>query len=201
MVSIRRQRQIKLLFILSIILIIIIASILIFGYYPYGLHKKDMSDVKMPKDSIVYVSVKSLDSSILKFADSIYAYRISHDESMYDFSIMLKSVEAFANQLKTNNNFFVKSLSNPIIKRNASILLWGYNNNLNDSELFYMFDIGRINSFLFNSFFNPKELTIDDNSYIVKKIDYNGTKIYALDNAGPFIFFSFYNGILIAAKN
>ena len=201
MVSIRRQRQIKLLFILSIILIIIIASILIFGYYPYGLHKKDMSDVKMPKDSIVYVSVKSLDSSILKFADSIYAYRISHDESMYDFSIMLKSVEAFANHLKTNNNFFVKSLSNPIIKRNASILLWGYNNNLNDSELFYMFDIGRINSFLFNSFFNPKELTIDDNSYIVKKIDYNGTKIYALDNAGPFIFFSFYNGILIAAKN
>ena len=201
MVSIKRQRQIKLLVILSIILAIIIISVFIFGYFPYGLHKKDMSEVKMPKDSILYASVKSLDGSILKFANSIYAYRISHDESMYDFSIMIKTAEAFANQLKNNDNFFVKLLSNSILKRNASILLWGYNNNLNDSEVFYMFDIGRVNSFLFNSFFNPKQLTIDDNSYNVKKINYNGTRIYALDNNGPFIFFSFYNGILIAAKN
>ena len=201
MISIRRQRQIKMLLILSIILIVVIAATLIFGYFPYGLHKKNMSEVKMPKDSILYVSFKSLDSSVLKFANSIYAYRISHDESMYDFSIMLKAVEAFADQLRNSNNFFVKLLSSSMIKRNASVLLWNYNNSLDDSEIFYIFDVGKINTLFFNSFFSPRELTIDNNVYTVKKIDYNGTKIYALDNNGPFMFFSFYNGILITSKN
>ena len=74
MVSIKRQRQIKLFLILSIILIVIIFLFIIFGYFPYGLHKKNMSEVRMPKDNIAYISVKSLDKSVLKFSDSIYAY-------------------------------------------------------------------------------------------------------------------------------
>ena len=201
MVSIKRQRQIKLFFILSIILIVIISLFVIFGYFPYGLHKKDMSEVKMPKDNIAYVSVKSLEKSVLKFSDSIYAYRISHDESMYDFSILLRKADAFADRLRTNDNFLVKMASKPILKRNAALLFWGYNGNLNNSEIFYLFDIGRLNSFIFKSFFNPESLTIDNITYEVKKINYNGNRIYALDNGSPYFFFSFYKGLLIVTKN
>ena len=201
MVSIKRQRQIKLFFILSIILIVIISLFVIFGYFPYGLHKKDMSEVKMPKDNIAYVSVKSLEKSVLKFSDSIYAYRISHDESMYDFSILLRKADAFADRLRTNDNFLVRMASKPILKRNAALLFWGYNGNLNNSEIFYLFDIGRLNSFIFKSFFNPESLTIDNITYEVKKINYNGNRIYALDNGSPYFFFSFYKGLLIVTKN
>ncbi|WP_300756303.1 hypothetical protein [uncultured Brachyspira sp.] len=201
MVSIKRQRQIKLFFILSIILIIIMILFFVLGYFPYGLHKKDMADVKIPKDSIAYVSLKSLDKSILKFSDSIYAYRISHDESMYDFSILLRKADAFADRLRTNDNFLVKMASKPILKRNSALLFWGYNENLDNSEIFYLFDIGRLNSFIFKSFFNSENLTIDNITYEVKKINYNGSRIYALDNGSPYFFFSFYKGILIAAKN
>ncbi|MEI0492643.1 hypothetical protein R4J17_09380 [Brachyspira intermedia] len=201
MVSIKRQRQIKLFFILSIILIIIISLFIIFGYFPYGLHKKDMSEVKMPKDNIAYVSVKSLEKSVLKFSDSIYAYRISHDESMYDFSILLRKADAFADRLRTNDNFLVKMASKPILRRNAALLFWGYNGSLDNSEIFYLFDVGRLNSFIFKSFFNPESLTIDNITYEVKKINYNGNRIYALDNGSPYFFFSFYKGLLIVTKN
>ena len=201
MVSIKRQRQIKLFFILSIILIIIMILFFVLGYFPYGIHKKDMSEVKIPKDSIAYISVKSLDKSVLKFSDSIYAYRISHDESMYDFSILVRSVDAFANRLKTNDNFFVKMVSGSILKRNAALLLWGYNGTLENSEIFYMFDIGRLNSFLLNAFFNSDTLTIENNTYNLKKVNYNGNRIYVLDNGTPYFFFTFYKGVLIAAKN
>ncbi|AEM23055.1 hypothetical protein Bint_2451 [Brachyspira intermedia PWS/A] len=201
MVSIKRQRQIKLFFILSIILIVIISLFIIFGYFPYGLHKKNMSEVKMPKDNIAYVSVKSLDKSVLKFSDSIYAYRISHDESMYDFSILLRKADAFADRLRTNDNFLVKMASKPILRRNAALLFWGYNGSLDNSEIFYLFDIGRLNSFIFKSFFNSENLTIDNITYEVKKINYNGSRIYALDNGSPYLFFNFYKGLLIVTKN
>ena len=201
MVRIKRQRQIKLFFILSIILIVIISLFIIFGYFPYGLHKKNMSEVKMPKDNIAYVSVKSLDKSVLKFSDSIYAYRISHDESMYDFSILLRKADAFADRLRTNDNFLVKMASKPILRRNAALLFWGYNGNLDNSEIFYLFDIGRLNSFIFKSFFNSENLTIDNITYEVKKINYNGSRIYALDNGSPYLFFNFYKGLLIVTKN
>lgn len=201
MVSIKRQRQIKLFFILSIILIVIISLFIIFGYFPYGLHKKDMSEVKIPKDNIAYVSVKSLDKSILKFSDSIYAYRISHDESMYDFSILLRKAGAFAYRLRTNDNFFIKMASKPMLRRNSALLFWGYNGNLDNSEIFYLFDIGRLNSFIFSSFFNSESLTIDNITYELKKVNYNGNKIYALDNGSPYFFFTFYKGLLIITKN
>ena len=201
MVSIKRQRQIKLFFILSITLIVIISLFIIFGYFPYGLHKKNMSEVKMPKDNIAYVSVKSLDKSVLKFSDSIYAYRISHDESMYDFSILLRKADAFADRLRTNDNFLVKMASKSILRRNAALLFWGYNGNLDNSEIFYLFDIGRLNSFIFKSFFNSENLTIDNITYEVKKINYNGSRIYALDNGSPYLFFNFYKGLLIVTKN
>ncbi|OEJ14364.1 hypothetical protein BFL38_05930 [Brachyspira hampsonii] len=201
MVSIKRQRQIKLFCILSIILIVIISLFIIFGYFPYGLHKKDMSEVKIPKDNIAYVSVKSLDKSLLKFSDSIYAYRISHDESMYDFSILLRKADAFADRLRTNDNFFVKMASKPILKRNAALLFWGYNGNLDNAEIFYLFDIGRLNSFILSSFFNSESLTIDNIDYEVKKINYNGKRIYALDNGSPYLFFHFHKGLLIVTKN
>lgn len=201
MVSIKRQRQIKLFFILSIILIIIISLFIVFGYFPYGLHKKNMSEVKIPKDNIAYVSVKSLDKSILKFSDSIYAYRISHDESMYDFSILLRKADAFADRLRTNDNFFIKMASKPMLRRNSALLFWGYNGNLDNSEIFYLFDIGRLNSFIFSSFFNSESLTIDNITYELKKVNYNGNKIYALDNGSPYFFFTFYKGLLIITKN
>lgn len=201
MVSIKRQRQIKLFFVLFIILIASVFILVIFGYFPYGLHKKNISEIKLPKDSIAYISVKSLDKSILKFSDSIYAYRISHDESMYDFSLLLKTADSFANILKTNNNFFVRLASKPILKRNSALLFWEYNGNLSNSEIFYIFDIGKLNSFILSSFFNPKELNIDNVSYNVKKINYNGNKIYVLDNGKPYLFFGFYKGLLISSKN
>ncbi|WP_300716310.1 hypothetical protein [uncultured Brachyspira sp.] len=197
MVSIKRQRQIKLFFILSSILIAVIFIFIIIGYFPYGLHKKNMSEVNIPEDSIAYVSVKSLNKSILRFSDSIYAYRISHDESMHDFSVLLRTADIFADMLKTNDNFFVRLASKPMLKRNAALLFWGYNGNLNNSEIFYLFDIGKLNSFIFNSFFNSKEI----NKYEVKKVNYNKDKIYILDNGNPYLFFSFYKGLLIASKN
>ncbi|WP_300370868.1 hypothetical protein [Brachyspira sp.] len=201
MVSIKRQRQIKLFFILSIILIALISIFLIIGYFPYGLHKKNMSEIKMPKDNIAYVSVKSLDKSILKFSDSIYAYRISHDESMYDFSILLRTVDAFSQKIKTNENFVIRLASKPILKRNAALLFWGYNGNLNNAEIFYLFDVGKLNAFILNYFFNLKEVNINNTIYEVKKINYNKNKIYALDNGNPYLFFTFYKGLLISSKN
>ena len=117
------------------------------------------------------------------------------------FLYCLESLDAFADKLRTNSSFFVRLASKPILKRNAALLFWGYNGSLEISEIFYLFDIGKLNSFIFKNFFNPQELTIDDITYEVKKITYNKSKIYALDNGSPYMFFTFYKGLLITAKN
>ena len=201
MISIKRRRQIKAAIIISSILIIILIVGLIIGYYPFGLHQKNMKNINMPKDSIIYISAKSINESISKFTGSVYAYRISHDESMYDFSIMMKTIDAFFYNLKNNSNFFVKQLSKILTSRNASILLWKYNDNLSNSELLYFFDIGKINTFLANSFFNLKTINIGTIKYEIKKEIYNNYKVFGIVNNEPLIYFSFYNGIVIISKN
>ena len=166
MISIKRRRQIKATIIISSILIIILAVGLVIGYYPFGLHQKNMKNINMPKDSIIYISAKSINESISKFTSSVYAYRISHDESMYDFSIMIKTIDAFFYNLKNNSNFFIKQFSKILTSRNASILLWKYNNSLSNSELLYFFDVGKINTFLANVFFNLKTVNIGTVKYL-----------------------------------
>ena len=110
MISIKRRRQIKFIITLSIILLIIISAILIYGFYPYGLHKKYMHKVKMPKDSIVYISAKNLNNNLL------------NEIKISDF------LQTF-NKLKNNSNLSAKIISSILNKRNFSILLWQYNNN------------------------------------------------------------------------
>lgn len=201
MISIKRRRQIKATIIISSILIIILAVGLVIGYYPFGLHQKNMKNINMPKDSIIYISAKSINESISKFTSSVYAYRISHDESMYDFSIMIKTIDAFFYNLKNNSNFFIKQFSKILTSRNASILLWKYNNSLSNSELLYFFDVGKINTFLANVFFNLKTVNIGTVKYEIKKEVYNNYKVFGLINDKPLIYFSFYNGIVIISKN
>ena len=104
MISIKRRRQIKFIITLSIILLIIISAILIYGFYPYGLHKKYMNKVKMPKDSIVYISAKNLNNNLL------------NEIKISDF------LQTF-NNLENNSNLSAKIISYILNKRNFSILL------------------------------------------------------------------------------
>ena len=122
MISIKRRRQIKFLIIFLTILIIIISSILIYGFYSYGLHKKYMNKVKMPKDSVAYISVKNLNGSLLKFSNEIKT------------PIIFETFNNLKNDSKLNRIIF-----SILTKRNSSILLWQYNNSFEDSELFYFF--------------------------------------------------------------
>ena len=69
------------------------------------------------------------------------------------------------------------------------------------ANIFYLFDIGKLNTFLLKSFFNSESLTIDNKSYNIRKVNYGGKKIYALDNGSPYLFFSFHKGVLIATKH
>lgn len=182
MISIKRRRQIKFIITLSIILLIIISTILIYGFYPYGLHKKYMHKVKMPKDSIVYISAKNLNNNLL------------NEIKISDF------LQTF-NNLKNNSNLSAKIISSILNKRNFSILLWQYNNNFEDSELFYFLDTGKLINLFANNFLNIKKLNIGKIEYDINKINYDGMKFFIVGNDKPFLYFAFYNGLLIITKN
>lgn len=187
MISIKRRRRRKFLIILFSILIIIISSILIYGFFPYGLHKKYMNKVKMPKDSIAYISAKNFDNGLLKFSNEIKSTTI---------------FETF-NNLK-NNSQLNRIIFYILMKRNSSILLWQYNNNFEDSELFYFLDTGKLITFFANNFFyffNIKELNINGEKYNVNKINYDNLEFFIIGNDKPFLYFAFYNGLLIITKN
>lgn len=187
MISIKRRRRRKFLIILFSILIIIISSILIYGFFPYGLHKKYMNKVKMPKDSIAYISAKNFDNGLLKFSNEIKSTTI---------------FETF-NNLK-NNSKLNRIIFYILMKRNSSILLWQYNNNFEDSELFYFLDTGKLITFFSNNFFyffNIKELNINGEKYNVNKINYDNLEFFIIGNDKPFLYFAFYNGLLIITKN
>ena len=90
------------------------------------------------------------------------------------------------------------------MKRNSSILLWQYNNNFEDSELFYFLDTGKLITFFANNFFyffNIKELNINGEKYNVNKINYDNLEFFIIGNDKPFLYFAFYNGLLIITKN
>ena len=176
MISIKRRRQIKFIITLSIILLIIISAILIYGFYPYGLHKKYMHKVKMPKDSIVYISAKNLNNNLL------------NEIKISDF------LQTF-NNLKNNSNLSAKIISSILNKRNFSILLWHYNNNFEDSELFYFLDTGKLINIFANNFLNIKKLNIGKIEYDINKINYDGMKFFIVGNDKPFFIFLFYNGL------
>lgn len=182
MISIKRRRQIKFIITLSIILLIIISAILIYGFYPYGLHKKYMHKVKMPKDSIVYISAKNLNNNLL------------NEIKISDF------LQTF-NNLQNNSNLSAKIISSILNKRNFSILLWQYNNNFEDSELFYFLDTGKLINLFANNFLNIKKLNIGKIEYDINKINYDGMKFFIVGNDKPFLYFAFYNGLLIITKN
>ena len=182
MISIKRRRQIKFIITLSIILLIIISTILIYGFFPYGLHKKYMHKVKMPKDSIVYISAKNLNNNLL------------NEIKISDF------LQTF-NNLKNNSNLSAKIISSILNKRNFSILLWQYNNNFEDSELFYFLDTGKLINLFANNFLNIKKLNIGKIEYDINKINYDGMKFFIVGNDKPFLYFAFYNGLLIITKN
>lgn len=182
MISIKRRRQIKFIITLSIILLIIISAILIYGFYPYGLHKKYMNKVKMPKDSIVYISAKNLNNNLL------------NEIKISDF------LQTF-NNLENNSNLSAKIISYILNKRNFSILLWQYNNNFEDSELFYFLDTGKLINIFANNFLNIKKLNIGKIEYDINKINYDGMKFFIVGNDKPFLYFAFYNGLLIITKN
>ena len=188
MISIKRRRRRKFLIILFTILIIIISSILIYGFFPYGLHKKYMYKVKMPKDSIAYISVKNLNNGLLKFSNEMQIPII---------------FETF-NNLKNYSNLLNRIIFSILIKRNSSILLWRYNNNFEDSELFYFLDTGKLITFFANNFFHflkIKELNINGEKYNVNKINYDNLEFFIIGNDKPFLYFAFYNGLLIITKN
>ena len=182
MISIKRRRQIKFIITLSIILLIIISTILIYGFFPYGLHKKYMHKVKMPKDSIVYISAKNLNNNLL------------NEIKISDF------LQTF-NNLKNNSNLSAKIISSILNKRNFSILLWQYNNNFENSELFYFLDTGKLINLFANNFLNIKKLNIGKIEYDINKINYDGMKFFIVGNDKPFLYFAFYNGLLIITKN
>ena len=187
MISIKRKRQIKFLIIFITILIIIISSILIYGFYPYGLHKKYMHKVKMPKDSVAYISVKNLNGSLLKLSNEM------------PIPIIFETLNNLKNDSKLNRIIF-----SILTKRNASILLWQYNNSFEDSELFYFLDTGKLITFLANKFFhffNIKELNINGTKYRINKINYDNLEFFIIGNDKPFLYFAFYNGLLIITKN
>ena len=187
MISIKRRRRRKFLIILFSILIIIISSILIYGFFTYCLHKKYMNKVKMPKDSIAYISAKNFDNGLLKFSNEIKSTTI---------------FETF-NNLK-NNSKLNRIIFYILMKRNSSILLLKYNNNFEDSELFYFLDTGKLITFFANNFFyffNIKELNINGEKYNVNKINYDNLEFFIIGNDKPFLYFAFYNGLLIITKN
>ena len=187
MISIKRKRQIKFLIIFITILIIIISSILIYGFYPYGLHKKYMHKVKMPKDSVAYISVKNLNGSLLKLSNEM------------PIPIIFETFNNLKNDSKLNRIIF-----SILTKRNASILLWQYNNSFENSELFYFLDTGKLITFFANNFFhffNIKELNINGTKYRINKINYDNLEFFIIGNDKPFLYLAFYNGLLIITKN
>lgn len=201
MVSIKRRRQIRSFIIFFIVFIVFISIFLTLGFFPYGLHKKNMSDVAMPKDAVMYMSVKSLNDSIIKITDSAYAYRISHDDAMFDFSLSLKSAESFFNSLKNNQKLYIRLLSKYMFRRNASILFWHSSGLADRSEIYFMFDLGKLPGFFFNLFIRNGKVSIENESYNIKRVKYNNANIYSLENeTGIFMFFTIYKGVFTCAK-
>ena len=142
----------------------------------------------MPKDSIAYISVKNLNNGLLKFSNEIKSPII---------------FETF-NNLKENSNLMNRIIFSILLKRNSSILLWQYNNNFEDSELFYFLDTGKLINLFANNFFHflqIKELNINGEKYNVNKINYDNLEFFIIGNEKPFLYFAFYNGLLIITKN
>ncbi len=202
MLSIKRRRQIKLFFIISVILFILILSSLIVGFFPYGLHKRSMKNVVAPKDSLLYMSVVNSNDSIGKIIDSIYAYRLLHDEAMFDFSLILKNINETVTSMKNNENFYVRTFSEYVYSRGASILFWSVDkNNQNNSEIYFMFDIGILPQFVLNTLMRFNNNILSQSGYKVRKIRYGKkiiNSIYKDDK--NVVFFTVSNGLLIFSK-
>lgn len=191
MISIKKRRQIKFLTILFLILIIIISSIVIYGFYPYGLHKKYMRKVKMPKDSIAYISAKSFDDNLLKFSNKM----------------QMPIVSDIFNNFKSDSNLFNRIMFSFLVKRNSSVLIWQYNNSLGDLELFYFLDTGKLITFFANNFsyffdfLQTKELNINGIQYNINKINYDDMEFFIIVSDKHFLYLAFYEGLLIITKD
>ena len=203
MISIRKQRQVKLIVILSSVFSVLLLLTLIFGFYPFGLHKKSMGNVPLPKDSLLYISMKSVNSSVAKITDSIYTYRMSHDEATIDYSLKLKSINTFLNNMSNSENVYLKYFTKYICKRNAGILLWELDkNNINNSEIYFISDLGKLHSILLNAFLKDGDFDLNDDTYHIGKSNYRNAKINYLNKNGKrFAVFTSFNGLLIFSKD
>ncbi len=203
MISIRKQRQVKLIVMLSSVFSVLLILTLVFGLYPFGLHKKSMGNVPLPKDSILYISVKSINSSISKITDSMYTYRMSHDEATINYSLKLKSIDTFLNNMSNSENIYLKYFTKYISSRNASILLWELDkNNINNSEIYFISDLGRLHSILLNVFLKDGDFDLNDDTYHIGKSNYRNAKINYLNKNGErFAVFTSFNGLLIFSKD
>ncbi len=203
MLSIRRERQVKLFIILASVFLVLFIATMIIGFFPYGLHKKSMKNVAIPKDALLYMSVENSSESIGKIIESIYAYRISHDQSMFEFSLILKNIDSFVNKMQNDKSFYTRTFSKYVYSRNASILFWSLaENNINDSEIYFIFDIGRLPSLMFNIFMNVDNFNIESDNYKIKRVKYNNIVINSVtkNNNNNVIFFTTFDGLLIFAK-
>lgn len=203
MLSIRKQRQIRLFIILLSVFSVLLVLTLVFGFYPFGLHKKSMGDVPVPKDSLLYLSMKSADSSISKIADSIYAYRMSHDEATIEFSLILRSIDTFLDNMSSSDNIYLKYFTKYMRSRNASILFWELDkNNINNSEIYFISDLGRLHSLILNIFLKEGDFDLAGDTYHIGKSNYRNAKInYLNKNDERFAVFTTFNGILIFSKD
>jgi len=203
MLSIRKQRQIRLFIILSSVFSVLLVLTLIFGFYPFGLHKKSMGNVPVPKDSLLYLSMKSPDSSISKITDSIYAYRMSHDEATIEFSLILRSIDTFLDNMSSSESIYLKYFTKYMRSRNASILFWELDkNNINNSEIYFISDLGRLHSLVLNIFLKEGDFYLAGDTYHIGKSNYRNAKInYLNKNDEMFAVFTAFNGILIFSKD
>lgn len=203
MLSIRKQRQIRFTLIVLSTLVVLLALIIIIGFYPFGLHKRNMKNVPIPKDSLLYVSAKSVNDSVSKVIDSIYAYRISHDEAMLEFSSIINLLDTFLDSISNSDNIYLNYLSKYIYSRNIGVLFWALNqNSVNDSEIYFLSDLGRLPSLLLNLFLKEGDFSLANDYYQIRKSNYRNTKInYLNKNDEIFIIFTSFKGLLIVTRD
>ncbi len=200
MISIRKRRRIRTLTKISLTIILLTIFMIIIGFKPVGIHKKNISKIDIPKDTILYLSVNSIDDSILKIVNSIYTHKIVHDKSLYNFAIMLKYIKVFTDDF-LNKDFPVGILGKYLFSRNASLMLWGTNqvNTVLDSEWYFMFDVGHFSNFAIKKILT-EEVTILDNKYILNSSKYQDIDVVSVsmeEKNNIVLYFAIYKGRLI----
>lgn len=158
MPNIRKRKHFRFVVISISILSIGLSLIFILDFMVSKIHKNELSKKDIPSNAALYVSMKNVDKTALSFIKSVYAYKVMHDENLFEFSALLKSSEDIIENFKNMKFPFGLFGKYAFSVKSVFILYEKKTENMDNADYAFIFDIGVIPSIIFNYIFSNNKI-------------------------------------------